>query len=81
MQSVYSTAPADWAIYKNGIWHWKMCNAHNEKREKNSNVRNRTDKSQKHWDAWREENLQVLGNIGSRHHQTDMKEKNSSLGK
>ena len=30
---------------RNGIWHWKMCLAHNEKNEKTNNRRNRTAKS------------------------------------
>ena len=54
----------------NGIWHLKMCQAHNEKREKRNHGKKRTDKSGKHLNAWREGKLQVFGNIGSGHHQT-----------
>ena len=59
----------------NGIWQWNMFYTDNKKREKtktegilllnNQRVRTLVEKEQ----------LQVLGNIGSRHHQTRIKEK------
>ena len=36
------------SIYKNGIWDWKMCYAHNIKSGKGSNRRKRTTESRKH---------------------------------
>ena len=61
--------------YKNGIWHRKMCHAYNKKWQKRNNCRNRTAKSGKHQNAWREGKILVLGNIRGRHYQTEMKEK------
>ena len=49
-----------------------MCHAGNEKWEKINNGR-RTAKSEKSQNAWKEGKLQVLGNIGSGHHQTEIK--------
>ena len=56
--------------YRDGIWHRKICHADNKKRETTINGRNRTTKSRKNQNAQRKENLQILGNIGSTHHQT-----------
>ena len=60
--------------YTNRIWLRKMCLSHNEKGEKTNNGRNRTTKSRKSQNARRKGNLQVLGDIGSRHHQTNGEE-------
>ena len=46
-----------------------MCYTPNEKWKKTNNGRNRTRKSRKNKNAWRKGKLQVLGNIGSGHHQ------------
>ena len=53
-----------------------MYHGHNETWEKRIRGRNRTAKSEKNKNAWRVEKLLILGNIGSWHHQTEMKEKN-----
>ena len=55
---------------RNGIWHRKMCHAHNEKRKMTNNRRNRTAKSRKNQNTWRKWKLRILGNIRSEHHQT-----------
>ena len=47
-----------------------MCHADNEKWENINRKRNRTAKSRKNQDAWRERKLQVIRNIGSGHHQS-----------
>ena len=61
--------------YRDGIWHRKMRHVHNEKLEKRNNRRNRTTKSGKNLNAGRKGKLQVLGNIGSGHHQSRDKRK------
>ena len=43
--------------------------------KKRNNRSNRTAKWRKNQNVWRKGKLQVLGNFGSRHHLTDMKEK------
>ena len=45
----------------------KMCHANNEKRKTTNDGINRTTKLRKHQNAWRNGNLQILGNIGSGH--------------
>ena len=57
--------------YWDGIWHRKMWHAHNKKWEKTNNGRNKTAKSRKNQNAWRKGKLQVYGNIGNGHHQTN----------
>ena len=52
-----------------------MCHANNEKRKTTNAGRNRTTKLRKNQNAWRKGNLQVLGNIGSGHHQTSQDER------
>ena len=47
-----------------------MCHAFNEKWVMTNNGSNRTVKPEKNQNAWREGKLWILGNIGSRHHQT-----------
>ena len=59
--------------YRNGIWHRKMCHARNEKRKKTKNGSNKTVKWRKNQNARRIGKLQVLGNIGCRHHQTEIR--------
>ena len=51
-----------------------MCHAHNEKWKRTNNWRNRTAKSRKNQNGLRKGKLQVLGNIGSRYHQTNWDE-------
>ena len=46
-----------------------MYHAYNEKRKTTKDGRNRSTKSRKNQNAQRKGNLQILGNIGSRHHQ------------
>ena len=58
-----------------------MCHAVNEKCENINNRRNRTAQSGKHQNAWREEKLEVHGNIGSKHHQRNQHEKKSKKKK
>ena len=55
--------------YKDGILHRKMCHANNEQRKTTNDGRNRTTESGKNQNAQRKGNLQILGNIGSGHHQ------------
>ena len=52
-----------------------MCHANNKKRIKPNNGRNRIAKSRKNKNVWRNGKLLVLGNIGSRHHQTSKDER------
>ena len=53
-----------------------MCHANNEKRKNINEGRNGTTESRKSQNTRRKGSLQILGNIGSRHHQTvEMKEK------
>ena len=47
-----------------------MCHANNKKRETTNDEKKRTKKSRKNQNTQRKENLQVLENIGSGHHQT-----------
>ena len=56
--------------HRNGIWHIKMCHTNNEEWEMTDDRRNRTTKPRKDQNAQRKGNLQILGNIGSWHHQT-----------
>ena len=51
------------------IIHRKMCHANNEKQKTTNNGWNRSNKSRKNQNALRKGNLQMLGNIGSGHHQ------------
>ena len=53
--------------------------ANNEKRETTYDGRNRTTKSRKDQDVRRKGNLQVLGNIGSGHHQTYEDERQNKI--
>ena len=53
-----------------GIWHRKMCHANKEQRKTINDGRNRTTKSRKNQNSQRKVNLQILGDIGSGHHQT-----------
>ena len=39
--------------YRNGIWHRKMCHAHNENWKKRNNGRNKTDKSRNNQSVWK----------------------------
>ena len=55
---------------RNRIRYRKMCHADNERCEKTNNGRNRSAKSGKNQNAWREGNFQALENIVSGHHQT-----------
>ena len=55
--------------YRNGIWHGKMRHACNEKWQTTHNGRSRTTKSSSNQNARRKGNLQILGDIGSWHHQ------------
>ena len=57
--------------YRNGIWHRKMRHASNEKWQTTPNGRSRTTKSSSHQNTRRKGNLQILGDIGSGHHQTN----------
>ena len=57
-----------------------MCYAYNEKQGKVKSGRSRTFKSGKHQNAWSEEKFQVLGNIGSKHHQTNRNEWKNKKG-
>ena len=52
-----------------------MCHANNEKRKTTNDRRNGTTKSTKNQNARRKGNLQILENMGSRHHQTSSDEK------
>ena len=61
--------------YRNGIRHRKMCHANTEKRKKTNSGRSKTAKSRKNQKFQRKRRLQVLGNIGSGHHQTSEDEK------
>ena len=56
--------------YMDGIRHRKMYHTNNEKLKMTNNGKTRTTKSRKNQNYWRKEKLQVLGNTGSRHHQT-----------
>ena len=51
------------------------CNENDEKRQKTNNGRNRTVLSIKNQNIWRKEKWEVLGNIGSGHHQTSGEER------
>ena len=62
--------------YANGIWHWKVFIAENEKWEKWNYGKNETAKIGKHQNTWKERKLQVLGNIGSGHLQTSTDNRN-----
>ena len=55
--------------HRNRIWQRKMCHAYNKKCKKSDNGRNRTSNSRKNQNAHKKGNLQVLRNIGGRHHQ------------
>ena len=55
--------------HRDGIWHRKMCYANNEERQTIPDRRNGTTKSTKKLDRSEKGNLQLLGNIGSWHHQ------------
>ena len=55
--------------YSNGIWYWKIRHASNEKWQTTLDG-NWTNKSSDNQNAWRKENLQILGDTGSWHHQT-----------
>ena len=55
------------------MWH-----AHNEKWKKTNNERNRTTKSRKNQNSWREEKLRIVGNIRSGYHQTSGDERKKS---
>ena len=52
------------------IWHRDMRHANYEKRETTHDGKNKTTLSRKNRNAQRKEHLQILGNIGSGHHQT-----------
>ena len=66
--------------YRNGIWHRKMCHAHNRKKWiKTNNGRNKTTKSRKKQKARKKEKLQVLGNIGSGNNETSRDERKSKI--
>ena len=67
--------------HRNGILHWKICLANNEKWIGTNKGRNRTIKSRKNHNACRKENLQVLGNIGSGHHQISGNERKNKANK
>ena len=54
-----------------------MCHANNEKWKTTNDGRNRTTNSRKHQNAQEKGNLQKLGNIESRHHQTCRDERNN----
>ena len=56
--------------YRDGIWHYKMCHANNEKQKMSSDGRNRSPKPRKDRNTRRKGNLQLLGNIGCGHRQT-----------
>ena len=47
--------------YRNGIWHWKMCLAHNEKWEKRNNWKNRTTNQESITMLGEKENYKYLG--------------------
>ena len=49
--------------YADGIWHRKMCHRNNETRKTKNDGRNRTTKSRKNQNTWREKNLYILKNI------------------
>ena len=67
-------------VNNNGIWHWKMCHAYNEKWEKRNNRRNRITISGKNQNIWRKKKLQVLGNNGCKCHPRSKDErKNNEL--
>ena len=54
---------------RDGIWQRKMYHANNEKQKTTNDERNKTTKSRKNQNIQREGNIQMLGNIGSGHHQ------------
>ena len=57
-----------------------MCLDSNEKQETTHDQRNQTTKSRENQNGQRKRNLQIIGNIGSGHHQTsEMKEKNEKV--
>ena len=56
---------------RNGIWHGKISYTHNQKWKKTNNGRNKTAKLRKKQNTWRKGKLQVIGNIGNEHHQTN----------
>ena len=55
---------------RNVNWHRKICPVSKEKRQTTPGRRNGTTKSRKHKNVRRKGNLQILGNLRSRHHQT-----------
>ena len=59
------------------MWPRKIRHAYNEKRETTHNGRNKTTKSGENQNARGKGNLQILGNIGSRHHQIGGDERKS----
>ena len=60
--------------FRDWIWHFEVCHDDNERLEKRKNGRKRTAKSEKNPNTQKEEKFQILRNIGSRHHQTNIKE-------
>ena len=56
--------------YREGMWHRKMCHANIEKRKTTNDGKNITTKSRKSQNDRKKEKSQILGNIGSGHHQT-----------
>ena len=63
--------------YRNGICRKKMRHAYNERRKITINAMNKTTKSRKNQNAWRKGNLQLVGKVGTGHHQTSEDERNS----
>ena len=67
--------------YRYGIWHRKMCYAHNEERKtknKTNNEMKRSVKSRKNQNAWTKGKLQVLGNIRSGYEKKKKKKEKSN---
>ena len=65
--------------YRNEMGHWRMCHAHNEKRKKRYNERNRSAKLRKNQNVLRKGKFQVLVNIGSGQHQTSGDERKNRI--
>ena len=63
------------SIYRNGIWHRKRRRASNEKWQTTHDRRSRTTKSNRIQNARGKGNVQILWDIGSRHHQTSGNER------
>ena len=61
--------------YRKGIWHRKLRHACNKKWQTIHYRRGRTTKSSSHQNTRRKGNLQILGHIGSWHHQTTENER------